>query len=646
MAYFNIDKSRLVNLEYSLYREILRTNRSGAYSSTTLTGCNTRKYHGLLVSPVEHFDGGKFVLLSSLDISVIQHDQEFNLGIHKYGGNEYSPRGHKYLTHFDLEKFPKRVYRVGGIVLSTEFLMVENRDQFLCKVSLEQAHSLTKIRLKPFLAFRNIHQLTHDNLAANTRYHDIDNGIKIKMYEGFPFLSMQLSNSSEFVATPDWYRGIEYLKEMNRGYPYKEDLFVPGYFELELKKGSSVIFSAATDESKPAGLKAKFTREQKKRIPRDTLLHNLLNSSEQFIQVRGDKQKLLAGYHWYDERLRDTLIALPGLMSYQENRDIYIKILDQAVKDVRTKYLGENDAGLRYNLKDADVPLWLFHTLQQLEDIVPDIDLCSRYRDVMVEIIEVILRRSSGLLRVGDNGLIYTKKEGCSLTWMDAVVDGAPVTQRPGYVVEINALWYNALCYYFEKCVTKERNESYENISILISKVKNSFVDLFWNSEGGYLYDYVDGDDKGSCIRPNQVIATSLSYSPLSSLQKKMVLDVVERELLTPKGLRTLSPSSPQYKGVVEGDQRERDLALHQGTVYPWLLPFFVKGYLSINKKAGLSLVHSLIDGFDKEMGEHCISTISECFDGNPPHNAKGAVSMAWSVSAVMQIIKLTEKYI
>ncbi|MCA1745927.1 MAG: glycogen debranching enzyme N-terminal domain-containing protein, partial [Bacteroidales bacterium] len=225
MTYLNLDKTKLVNLEYSLSREVIRTNRAGSYSSTTVIGCNTRKYHGMLVCPIDHFGGGRFVLLSSLDISLVQHQQVFNLGIRKYQGSHYDPKGHKYMESYEMEITPKRVYRVGGMLLTTELLMVESEDQLLMKVTLVEAHSPTLIRFKPFLAFRSIHDLTQQNMVANTRYEPVDNGVKVQMYEGFPHLHMQLSKDNEFLAMPDWYRGVEYTKEQHRGYPFKEDLY-------------------------------------------------------------------------------------------------------------------------------------------------------------------------------------------------------------------------------------------------------------------------------------------------------------------------------------------------------------------------------------------------------------------------------------
>ncbi|GAO28020.1 glycogen debranching enzyme [Geofilum rubicundum JCM 15548] len=255
------------------------------------------------------------------------------------------------------------------------------------------------------------------------------------------------------------------------------------------------------------------------------------------------------------------------------------------------------------------------------------------------------MRLKSGALCLHENGLLYAKVEGTPLTWMDAVVDGQPVTWRPGYAVEVNALWYNALCYYVTMCDKHKRHTEANRVKVLAEKVKQTFVETFWNEADGCLYDYVDGDYKDASIRPNQVLAASLTFSPLNVEQQKSVIDVLKKELLTPLGLRTLSPSDPKYQGVLEGSQRQRDLALHQGSVFPWLAAFFAEGYLNIHKRGGLPFIKKMVDDFEGEMGNHCLSTISECFNGNPPHVGKGAISMAWNVAAVIRIIHLTEKY-
>ena len=258
MSYLKFDKTLMTNLEEALPREILRTNRSGAYHCTTIVDCNTRKYHGLLVIPVPGLDDENHVLLSSLDETVIQHGAEFNLGLHKYQGDNYSPRGHKYIREFECEKVPTTIYRVGGVVLKKEKLFVHHENRILIRYTLLDAHSATTLRLRPFLAFRSVREYTHENAQASREYQVVTNGIKTCMYPGYPELYMQLNKKNEFHYQPDWYRGIEYPKEQERGYDFNEDLYVPGYFEVEIKKGESIVFSGGVSEIGTRTLKKTF----------------------------------------------------------------------------------------------------------------------------------------------------------------------------------------------------------------------------------------------------------------------------------------------------------------------------------------------------------------------------------------------------
>jgi len=313
MSYLNFNKSDLINLEYSLSREVLRSNRAGSYSSTTIVGCNTRKYHGMLICPMEHLDGDKHVLLSNLDCTIIQNGSEFNLGIHKYAGDNYTPKGHKYIEDFKSDLVLQTYYRVGGVQIIRESLLVEKEQQFLVRYTILEADKQTKLKFTPFLAFRNMHHLSKANLHAQTKVKFIENGIKSKLYDGYPFLHMQFSKNVEFVSMPDWYYNIEYLEEQRRGYDFKEDLFVPGFFELTAKKDEVIIFSASTTSTNPETLKRRYTNEINKRIKRDSFRSCLINSAEQFIVKKVKKTEVIAGFHWFGTWGRDTFIALPGL---------------------------------------------------------------------------------------------------------------------------------------------------------------------------------------------------------------------------------------------------------------------------------------------------------------------------------------------
>ncbi len=641
MKYLNFDKSQLVNLEYSTSREFIRTNRSGAYASSSIIGCNTRKYHGLLVCPVSSLHGERFVFLSSLDETVIQHDAEFNLAIHKYGPETYCPKGHKYVVDYDIEYIPKITYRVGGVLLTKEFIMIDERDQILVKYTLQDAHSPTRLRLRPMLANRGIHELAHANIYANSKVTFIKNGISSQMYPALPALHMQMSKESDFVQIPDWYYGVEYYKEQDRGYDYKEDLFSPGYFEMELKKGESVLFSASLHDEAPSGFSKKFTASLKTRVLRADFFDCLQNAAQQFIVRREAKTEIIAGYPWFGAWGRDTFIALPGITLALGDTKTCKEAIDTMVRRM--------DGGLFPNMgghdapafNSADAPLWFFQTLQKFAEATSEGQVWKLYKKPMKAILEGFRKGLPYNISMHSNGLIWQGAEGKALTWMDAVVNGVPVTPRRGYAVELNLLWYNAVCWYLKLARAHGDSLEVSGWEAIPELTAASFMKLFWIEERGYLADCSDGEKPDCSIRPNQIFAVSLPFTPLQAEQQKSVLDLVTGELLTPRGLRTLSPRDKAYKGLYDGDQETRDSAYHQGTVWPWLLEPYCEGYLKMNKRSGKQFLKNLIEGFSEEMTIHGIGTISEIYNGDPPHVGRGAISQAWSVGALLAIMKM-----
>ena len=643
MGYIKFDKSQVVNLEYSLSREVLRTNRAGSYASTTIVACNTRKYHGSLVCPVDELGGERFVLLSTLDVTLVNNERSFNIGVRKYKGDFFNPKGHKYIEDFETEKIPMRIYKVGSVILKEERLLVHYEEQFLVRYTILEANESMKLQIKPLLAFRNIHQLTHANMDAYTKVDYINNGIKNRLYNGFPWLHMQLSDKADFIPVPDWYYGIEYPEEQKRGYDYTEDLFTPGFFEIKVKKGDSIVFSASTKEEKPSGLKQKFTKTVSGKIPRDSFSNCLRNAAQQFIEKRGSSTLIIAGYPWFGAWGRDTFISLPGLVLARQKISLYTDVLDTQIarlKDGLFPNMG-NANNPAYNSIDA--PLWFFWTLQKYLES-GGLDCWERYGEAAKSILRSFRNGTAFDIHMRENGLIYADAPGKALTWMDAVVHEIPVTPRRGYAVEVNALWYNAICFSLEmarKAKDKAFIKSFESLPDLIKK---SFIDLFWNNKAGYLADYVnDEEGQNMFVRPNMVIATSLPFSMLDSEQIKKVLDVTDKELVTPRGLRTLSPRNNLYKGTCYGNQEERDSAYHQGTVWPWLVGPYCEGWLRIYGKQGVNKVRKLIYGFEEVMNEHGVSTISEIYDGDPPHAPRGAISQAWSVGEVLRMIELLD---
>jgi len=643
MSYIKFDKSQVVNLEYSLSREMIRSNRAGSYSSTTIVGCNTRKYHGMLVCPVDQLGGERYVLLSTMDLTVVNNDKSFNIGIRKFKGDYFNPKGHKYIEDFNADSIPSRIYRVGGVLLKLERLLVHYEEQFMQRLTILEASESMKIQMKPFLAFRSIHELTHANLSANTKVDYIENGIRARLYEGFPYLHMQYSTNVEFVPVPDWYRGIEYPEEQQRGYDYSEDLFTPGFFEFEAKEGDVIVFSASTKEEKTSGLKQKFTKTVSGKIPRSNFINCLKNAAQQFIEKRGGKTVLIAGYHWFGAWGRDTFISLPGLALARHKLALYRDVMDTQVERMRDGLFPNsgNANNLAYNSIDA--PLWFFWSLQQyLEQ--KGTDCWERYGNAAKSVLYAFKNGTAYNIKMRENGLIYASAQGKALTWMDAVVHGVPVTQRAGYAVEINALWYNAVCFALEMAKESRDKKFITEFGYLPELIKKSFLELFWDDKTGSLADYVNDDEgKNTFVRPNMVIAVSLPYSMLDKEQMKKVLDVADKELVTPRGLRTLSPRNRLYKGIYIGNQEERDSAYHQGTVWPWLYGPFCEGWLKVYGQQGVAKVRKLIYGLEEVMSEAGISTLSEIHDGDPPHAPRGAISQAWSVGEVLRIIDILE---
>lgn len=645
MAYISFNKQQLINLEFSLNKELIRSNRAGAYASTTLCGCNTRKYHGLLVCPQPAIDNDLHVLLSSIDETVIQHNTEFNLSIRRYPGI-YEPKGHKYLELFETDPIPITQYRVGGVLLQKEMLLASD-DRILIKYTLLDAHSETKIRIRPFLAFRNYHQLSKSNVFVNTKFNAEENGVSIKMYQGYTPIYMQFSKENEYIHVPDWYYNIEYSKELARGYDGHEDLFVPGFFELMIEKGESVVFSAGTTPVSTAQLKRTFSNEIRKRVPRNNFENCLINSAQQFVIQRGKDVDVKAGYHWFGRWGRDSFIALPGLTLITSESSLCKAAIDTLLKDMKGPLLPNVGIGSNSAFNSVDAPLWFFWTLQQYQRFTgtAGLKIWDLYGKAMKEILYGYREAKAPGIRMTPEGLIHAELPGHALTWMDAIVAGKPVTPRYGMPVEINALWYNAVMYTMELAVLAEDEVFVSDWLRIAENFPNHFKNTFWDKNKGYLADVVNGDYKDWCVRPNMVFATSLPYVALSEKIRELILKKVETDLLTTCGLRTLSPNCPDYQGRYEGPISQRDSAYHQGTVWPWLLGHFAEGYLRIHGKSGVAFVERIYRNMEETMFEHGLTTIGEVYDGDPPHKAGGAVSQAWSVAEVLRIKWLLNLY-
>ena len=642
MSYLKFDKNLMINLEQSLPKEMLRTNQSGAYHCTTIVGCNTRKQHGLLVIPVPELDDNNHVLLSTLDETVIQHGAPFNLGLHRYQGGVFSPNGHKYIREYDCECVPTHTYRVGGVILKREKIFITNENRILIRYTLVDAHSKTTLQFRPFLAFRNANDLCVENNVASREYREVNNGISTCMYQGYPELFMQLSHKPRFVFDPHWYKGIEYIKDQERGIPYTEDLYVPGYFELDIRKGESVIFSAGISEVNTHQLNKMYEEEMKIRTPRSSFYNCLKNSAKQFYLNNADGHYILAGYPWFKIRARDEFVALPGCTLSVHHRPDFEAIMDTAQEAFKGwMKTGQDDKHLQ-GLDMPDVPLWAIWAIQRYSHATDMATARTRYGQLVKDLLQFIIAGRHLNLTLDPNGLVRTDGRLKPMSWMDSTKpDGTPLIARTGYLVEVNALWYNALMFLQEMYGDVPGEEALlASLKAIADKAKVSFVETFLN-DYGYLFDYVNGSYTDLSVRPNMVIAVGIDYSPRDRRQRKQVLDVITRELLTPKGLRTLSPKSYGYNPWYLGNPEQREQAYYTGSARPWLMGFYGHAYIKVFGMGGLSFVERMMIGFEDEMAQGTIGTLSELYDGNPPFTGRGAISLAANVGEILRILRL-----
>ena len=642
MAFLKFNKSELVNLEYSLKREIITANESGAYCNTSIVTCNTRRYHGLLAVPVEELGGGKYMLLSSLDETIQLGGKQFNLGIHCYG-DTYEPRGHKYIIDFDADPVPVITYKVGGILFTKTIMMVPDNDQVLIKYELLAAPSKVSLMLKPFLAFRSVHSLTSQNSEAYTAYDEIDGGVSFCLYNGFPSLNLQLSGQASFKSQPYWYNGVTYSDEYRRGFDCREDLFVPGAFSIDMKPGDTVVFSASVNEINPRGLKRKFTDTLKKMGSIDSYYDLLVHNAEMFKCHKGDRAQINAGFSWLETGLlRETIVSLPGLTLYA-NGDCaeFEKILDTLIEDEQER--------LFHRTTQCEAPLRLTETIQQyIRFSGKERQIWKKYGETLKGFIESYAPGRRKEISMHPNGLLWAQLDGVALSWMNAYVYGHPVTERAGYQVETNAFWYNALCFAIDmenKYGPKKDNAFVAKWTRVRDLVKENYQPMFWKPDWGYLADYVGNGPVDQAVRPNLLFPAYLEYSPIDDEVITEVVNTINVELVTKRGLRSLSPRNEAYRGVYEGSQIDRDLAYHQGCAFPALLAPYIDLCFRMMGEAFYGRARYLVEGFFEDISKHGVGAFSELYDGDPPHEPHGAIASAMSTAALLRIAYIMEQY-
>ena len=625
MAFLTFNKSELVNLEYSLKREIIGSNKTGAYCNTSIVCCNTRRYHGLLAVPVDAFGGAKHILLSGLDESIVLNGRKFNLGIHCYG-DIYEPRGHKYIVDFEAAPVPTLTYKIGEITIKKAIILAPDSDQVMIKYELVSSPASCEVEFKPFLAYRSIHKLTGENSEARTDFDEIPGGAAFNMYEGFPDLNIQFSRAAEFDHAPVWYKGITYSDEYRRGFDCREDLLSPGTFRLKLKKGESVVVSASVAVEDAKGLTRKFNSVVKSKGSITSYSDLLKYNADLLIVNRNGHKQIDAGLTWLETGLlRETITALPGLTLYAgAGAKEFEEILDNLIAD--------NEERLYHKTTQVESPLMIADILQQYIHWGADPKkVWKKYGPVIKGVIESYLPGHRAEVALQPNGLLWAQMFRTALTSMNAYINGVPVTERAGYQVEVNAFWYN-----------RTFQDKWSEVK---AAIESNFEKYFWVEAGGYLADYVDNNGQNMAVRYNQLFAVALDHSPVSDEHKSQVMQTVSNELLTSRGLRSLSPRNEAYRGVYEGSQIERDLAYHQGCAWISPLDYFIDLSFKMVGPSFWKRAEYLVEGFYKDIYKHGVGAFSELYDGAPPHEPHGAISCACSTAALLRIDYLMNKY-
>ena len=631
----------------STSHEWLETNGIGGFASSTITGLNTRRYHGLLTAATRP-PVGRIVMLSKLEEVLTIDGRRYELSANQYPGVLH-PRGFQFQTGFRLDPYPVFTYQVEGKRLEKSVFMAPGQNATIIQYELldETPDNSVRLEVRPLIAFRDYHSTTHENGALNPKV-EVEAGIaSVAPYQDLPALHFSF-DPADLDTNGFWFRNFEYNAERERGLDFVEDLFSPFSITFDLSRYSRARIIAATerydiryaDHYRDAQLNRHKTVPQNDRIS-NPLVKTLATAADQFIVNRSTGKTIIAGYHWFSDWGRDTMIALPGLTLVTGRGEVAKSILAEFARHVDQGMLPNRfpDAGETPEYNTVDATLWFFEAVRSLLQHTGDYDFVKMHLySVLAEIISWHLKGTRYRIHMDEDGLLYSGEPGVQLTWMDAKVGDWVVTPRQGKAVEIQALWYNALRVMEHLAGRFKDTKAKKQYAILAENTRSSFNRQFWNDELKCLFDVVDGEMRDSSIRPNQIFAVSLTNSMVTQERAESILQVVERELLTPRGLRSLSPNDSRYIARYEGDPRSRDGAYHQGTVWPWLMGAYLSAYVkTFGPDRGRKFGSEWLENFAPHLQEACVGQVSEIFDAEAPHAPKGCVAQAWSVAELLR---------
>ena len=635
--------------------EWLETNGLGSFASGTVSGANTRRYHGLLVAslypPVD-----RFVILSRLEETVLVGKQYYELAANQFR-ETISPKGYYLIQEFRLNPFPRWIYNVSGLLLEKAVFMLPGENTTVVRYRLlkPEEDRFAVLALRPFVAFRDYHSLAEENEAIQRLpVREEPALLQLRPYDGLPALTLH-HNAIGFTGRPDWYRQFEYVEELNRGLGFREDLFTHGYFSFDLSSKNPLAFVVATLDDKGSVTSQQVEAWEKHEESRrnaimmgagatDPFVQQLQLAADAFVIRRADgAASIIAGYHWFTDWGRDAMISLPGLALTTRRFGLAKNILSSFLKYCDEGMLPNRfpDRGGAPEFNTVDATLWLFHAVHQYFLATGDIVfLRDEAFPKLEEVMDWHMKGTRyGIRMDAADGLLSAGEPGVQLTWMDAKIGDWVVTPRHGKAVEINALWHNAMCVmesFSRELKNEQRTHFYRQLR---SKIQLSFNQAFWNPSANCLFDCIQDGVPDKKIRPNQILAVSLPHALLPPARAQSVVQVVKDQLLTPCGLRGLAPGDPDYHPVYQGNVYERDSAYHQGTVWAWLIGPFVDAYLNAfgESEENIAYLKSLFKGFRHHLSEAMLGSISEVFDAEAPHKPKGCAAQAWSVAEVLR---------
>ena len=639
----------LSDLDLTLRREWLETNGIGGFASSTIIGPNTRRYHGLLVAATKP-PVGRIVLLSKLEEILIIDGHQIELSANQYPGVIH-PQGYLLLKRFRLDPWPIFTYEVEGIEVEKTIFMIYGENTVAIRYDIRAGNKQRtnlSLEVRPLVAFRDYHSTTHENSAINREVEVNPGRISFAAYGGLPALHFA-HDASDIDRKGFWYRNFEYAAERERGLDFQEDLFSPVALRFEMSGRSSATIIASTEMREASNIDEYQKAEIARRTAvvgasphKDELVRALVGAADQYVVARDKCKTVIAGYHWFGDWGRDTMIALPGLTLVTGRASIAASILQEFAKHIDRGMLPNRfpDAGETPEYNTVDATLWYFEAIRAFADYTGDYDFIkTNLYPTLIDVIDWHERGTRYGIKVDNDGLLLSGEPGVQLTWMDAKVGDYVVTPRHGKAVEIQALWYNALRFMEELAARFGEEHNKQRFGDMSAHAKRSFNDQFWNETAGCLYDVINGGQHDASIRPNQLFAVSLKHSMLAREKAQSVVEIIERELLTPFGLRSLASSDPDYRSRYEGGVWERDTAYHQGTVWPWLIGPFITAYVRVNggTKRARDRAKTFLAPIQAHLSDAGLGHISEIFDGDSPYQARGCVAQAWSVAEILR---------